>query len=149
VILENVEKPGNLGAVLRAADGAGADAVLLCGKGADPFNPNALRASRGALFGLPTVHATAVAITAWLSAHAIVTVAAIPGAETLYTDADLRGPVALVFGAEDTGLSKSWRDGTAQRVRIPMGGSGDSLNVATSAALLLYEAVRQRARRPR
>jgi TrmH family RNA methyltransferase len=143
VVLENVEKPGNLGAVLRAADGAGAAAVLLCGRGADPFNPNVLRASRGVGFQVPTVAATTADVAAWLAEHGIAAVAAAPTAATVYSDADLRRPLALVLGAEDAGLSAQWLERADRHVRIPMRGSGDSLNVATSAAILLYEAIRQ------
>ena len=148
VVLENVEKPGNLGAVLRAADGAGAAAVVLCGRGADPFNPNVLRTSRGALFHVPTVAATTAEILTWLSSRGITTVAATPTADTIYTDADLSGPVALVLGAENTGLSDELLRGTDRQVQLPMHGSGDSLNVAATAAVLLYEAVRQKGMRP-
>ena len=148
VVLENVEKPGNLGAVLRAADGAGAAAVLLCGHGADPFNPNVLRTSRGALFHVPTVTATTAEILTWLASHGITTVAATPTADTIYSDADLSGPVALVLGAENAGLSDELLRGADRHVQLPMHGSGDSLNVAATAAVLLYEAVRQKGVRP-
>jgi TrmH family RNA methyltransferase len=145
VVLEGIEKPGNLGAILRVADGAGADAVLLSETGTDLFNPNVLRASRGAAFALPVVEAPIASLQSYLTAKGIRVLATSPAAECLYTSADLRGPVAVVLGAEDRGLSNTWLQAAAEQVRIPMHGCGDSLNVATSAALLLYEAVRQRA----
>ncbi len=144
VVLEAVEKPGNLGAILRIADGAGAAAVLLCGQGTDLFNPNVLRASRGACFHLPTVEAPAADILAFCAEHGIATVAASPAAEADYTAVDLARPVALVLGTEHDGLSEAMLQACAVKVSIPMLGAGDSLNVASSAAVLLYEALRQR-----
>ncbi len=144
VALVSVEKPGNLGAVLRVADGAGADAVLLCGSGTDLFNPNVLRASRGACFSVPTVQADAPAVAAFLSERAIGSVATSPTATTTFTDLDLTAPTAFIVGAEHAGLDGFWLESADACVRIPMHGTGDSLNVATSAAVLLYEAMRQR-----
>lgn len=144
VILEAVEKPGNLGAVLRIADGAGADAVLICGQGTDLFNPNVLRASRGAFFSLPAVAVPALAILEFCSEKNITTIATSPAAEQRYTEANLAGPVALVLGTEHEGLSDDLLNRSDQLVSIPMLGAGDSLNVASSAAVMLYEAVRQR-----
>jgi TrmH family RNA methyltransferase len=144
IVLEGVEKPGNLGAVLRCADGAGADAVLLCGTGTDIYNPNVLRASRGTVFSVPTVQATSPEIAEFLAARQIRRVATTPQAQKDYTDCDLTGPLAIVVGAEDRGLSQMWLDLAEERTRIPLHGKADSLNLAISAALLLYEAVRQR-----
>lgn len=144
VILEAVEKPGNLGAVLRIADGAGVQAVLVCGQGTDLFNPNVLRASRGAFFSVPTVAAETAEILAFLENQGITTVAASPSAAIDYSTADLTLPVALVLGTEHDGISSDLLLACRQTVAIPMLGIGDSLNVATSAAILLYEAVRQR-----
>lgn len=144
VVLESVEKPGNLGAVIRVADGAGADAVIVCGEGTDLFNPNVLRASRGAFFSVPTVACTRDELLAHLAAHGISAVATSPVAEASWDHTDFTGPVALILGAEHDGLSSGLIDGAAATVGIPMLGSGDSLNVATSAAILLYEALRQR-----
>jgi TrmH family RNA methyltransferase len=148
VVLEAVEKPGNLGAVLRIADGAGADAVLVCGQpgnsGADLFNPNVLRASRGACFTLPTVSAETGEILNFLRRNGITTVATSPSAEADYASADLALPVALVLGTEHEGLSDELLAACDRTVSIPMLGRGDSLNVAASCAVILYEAVRQR-----
>lgn len=146
VVLEGVEKPGNLGAVLRVADGAGAHAVLVCGGGTDLFNPNVLRASRGAFFAVPTVAAATSDILDFLGRRGIPAVGASPAAEHDYAAADLTGPVALVLGTEHQGLTPQLQAACARTVSIPMAGTGDSLNVATSCAILLYEAARQRRR---
>ncbi len=144
VILEGVEKPGNLGAIQRVADGAGAHAVILCGAGVDPWNPNVLRASRGACFALPTVQAETALILGWLKKHGFATVAANPEAASSFNHVDLTGPVAIFLGTEHDGLSAGLLAEADRIVAIPMHGVGDSLNVSTSAAVLLYEAVRQR-----
>ncbi len=146
VVLENVEKPGNLGAALRIADGVGADAVLVTGEGTDLFNPNVLRASRGAFFAVPAVHCHIGEARDFLHERGLKVLASTPAATVSYTEADLTGPLAVVLGCEHDGLSEAWlKDDGAQAVRIPMRGHGDSLNVATAAAVILYEAVRQRA----
>jgi TrmH family RNA methyltransferase len=144
LVCESVEKPGNLGAMLRTTDAAGADALVVCDPRTDLGNPNVVRASRGALFTVPVAQAESAAALDWLRSRGLTIVAATPQAETLYTRADLRGPVAVVVGAEDAGLSDLWLARADQAVRIPMTGKVNSLNVAASAALLLYEAVRQR-----
>jgi RNA methyltransferase, TrmH family len=148
VIVEGVEKPGNLGAVLRSADGAGADAVIVADPRTDPFNPNAIRASVGTIFGLPVVAAGAAESLDWLAAHGIRPVAAVVDAATSYTAEDLTGPIALILGSEAEGLTETWRDARVRRVAIPMAGRADSLNVSIAAAVLLYEAVRQRRAAP-
>jgi len=145
LVLEGVEKPGNLGAILRVADGAGADAVIVCDPGTDVFNPNVLRASTGAFFTVPVVEEDAARVRDWLRERGVTAVATTPAAELDYARADLRGPVALLLGAEDAGLSDAWLAGADLRVRIPMRGTCDSLNVSVTAALVAYEAVRQRA----
>ena len=144
VVLENLEKPGNLGAVQRVADGAGADAVLICGTGTDLYNPNVLRASRGACFHLPCLAASETEIRTFLSERGIRIAATSPAANIDWTKADLTGPVAIVLGAEHDGLSESWLDGADLHVALPMRGVGDSLNISTTAAILLYECNRQR-----
>ncbi len=144
IVLENVEKPGNLGAVVRTASGAGVHAVLACGAGADPWNPNALRASTGAVFSVPVVAAERDEIAAWLGGRGIAAVATTPDADHPYTALDLRGPVALLLGAEDRGLSPELLAAADRACRIPMDGAADSLNVSVSAAILAYEARRQR-----
>lgn len=145
VVLENVEKPGNLGAALRIADGVGADAVLVTGEGTDLFNPNVLRASRGAFFSVPAVHCHIGEARDFLHERGLKVLASTPAATQDYTSADLTGSIAVILGCEHNGLSEAWlKDDGAQAVRIPMRGRGDSLNVATAAAIILYEAVRQR-----
>lgn len=146
VVIEGLEKPGNLGAVLRTADGAGAHAVIAADPRTDPFNPNAIRASLGTIFGLPVIAATTAETLAWLRARGIRPVAAIVDATTAYTDADLRGPLAVVLGSEAEGLSRAWQDSDVTPIAIPMRGIADSLNVSIAAAIVLYEAVRQRDR---
>jgi TrmH family RNA methyltransferase len=144
LVAEKVEKPGNLGALLRTADGAGADAVIVCDPATDLSNPNVIRASIGTLFYLPVAEATSEEAVAWLKARGVKILSAVPDADTVYTDIDLTGAVAIVVGAEDEGLSDLWKQAADLEVRIPMLGKNDSLNVAASAAILLYEAVRQR-----
>jgi TrmH family RNA methyltransferase len=144
VVVEGVEKPGNLGAVLRTADGAGAHAVIAADPRTDPFNPNAIRASLGTIFALPVVAATSAETLAWLVERGIRPVAAIVDAEADYATIDLRGPVAVVLGSEADGLSATWRDPRVTPISIPMRGIADSLNVSIATAIVLYEAVRQR-----
>jgi TrmH family RNA methyltransferase len=148
VVVEEAEKPGNLGAILRTADAAGVDAVIVPTppnrKGTDFHNPNVIRASLGAYFTVPVVAPNNDAAIAWLRARGIAIVAATPAAETLYTAADLTGSVAVVVGSEAWGLSEAWLAAADRPVRIPMAGAVDSLNLSASAALLMYEVVRQR-----
>ena len=148
VVVEEAEKPGNLGAVLRTADAAGVDALLvptLPGQtGTDLHNPNVIRASLGAYFTVPVVTSAAEEAIAWLRARGIAIVATTPATETVYTAADLTGPVAVVMGSEAWGLSETWLAAADMRVRIPMAGQVDSLNLSAATALLVYEVVRQR-----
>jgi len=144
LVAEGLEKPGNLGALLRTADGAGADAVIVCDAVTDLNNPNVIRASIGTLFYLPVAEATAEETLAFLKGKGVKILSAVPDADAVYTDVDLTGPVAIVVGAEDKGLSNVWKTGADLNVNIPMLGKNDSLNVSVSAAVLLYEAVRQR-----
>ena len=143
VVTEDVEKPGNLGAILRSADGAGADAVIAVG-GTDLFNPNVIRASVGTVFSVPMAAASAADALAWLRARGIRVVAARTDAQRLYVDADLRGPIAIALGSERLGLSAEWHRADVEGLRLPMAGIADSLNVSVAAAVLLYEAWRQR-----
>ena len=145
VVTEDVEKPGNVGAILRSADGAGADAVVAVG-GTDLFNPNVIRASVGTVFSVPVAAAPASEVAAWLRDRGLRIVATRVDAPLLHVDADLRGPLALVLGAEATGLSDAWTGPDIEAVRLPMEGVADSLNVSAAAAVLLYEAWRQRRR---
>jgi TrmH family RNA methyltransferase len=144
VVAEAVEKPGNLGAIIRSADGAGADAVVAADPRTDLFNPNTIRASLGTIFGLPVVAATTAATIEWLSGNAIRPIAARVDATTVYTDADLRGPLAIILGSEAEGLGEAWSHPRVEPVAIRMLGVADSLNVSVAAAVLLFEARRQR-----
>ena len=144
LVLERVEKPGNLGAVLRSADAAGVDAVLVCDPLTDLYNPNLIRASLGALFSVPTVACSSQEAFDWLVAKGIAILTAQLQDSKLYYDTDMVRPTAIVFGAEDTGLSPFWRERADAHIRIPMAGAMDSLNVSVSAAILAFEAVRQR-----
>lgn len=145
LVLEGIEKPGNLGAILRSADGAGADAVILVDCVLDLYNPNAIRSSQGLIFVLPIVSAGREALTQWLVKKAIHTVATTPDTEDLHWNVDFQQPVALFLGSESDGLSDFWLEQAAQKIRIPMAGRADSLNVAAATAVCLYEAARQRA----
>ena len=144
MVLEAVEKPGNLGAVLRSADAAGADAVIICDPLTDLFNPNLIRASIGAVFTVPVVTATSEETIKYLKNKGIRILTAQLQDSVLYYDSDMRHAVALVMGTEATGLSQAWREAADAHIRIPMLGRLDSLNVSVSAAILLFEAVRQR-----
>lgn len=144
LIAENLEKPGNLGTILRTADAVGADAVVVCGNKTDINNPNVIRASIGTLFFMSIAEASTEETLQWLKKQGIRSIAAVPGAEREYTSAEMRGGTAIVVGAEDEGLSEKWMDGADRQVSLPMHGKNDSLNVATAAAILLYEAQRQR-----
>jgi len=144
VVAEAVEKPGNLGAILRSADAAGVHALLLCDPTTDLSNPNVVRSSRGTLFSLPVVEAQKDEAMRWLRERGIKLIAATPQADLIYTQADLRGPSAIAVGTEKEGLSQTWLEQADVAVRIPMRGRVNSLNVATATTLLLYEAVRQR-----
>ncbi|GHF29453.1 TrmH family RNA methyltransferase [Deinococcus metalli] len=143
VVLHGLEKPGNVGAIVRTADAVGASGVIVLGRGADPFGPNVIRASQGSVFSVPVVAWEEDRALAWLRAHDFRLVACTPDAPAVYWDATLTGRVALLLGTEHQGLPGAWRG--AGGVSIPMnaGGGADSLNVATAAALMLYESARQ------
>jgi TrmH family RNA methyltransferase len=144
-VLAGLEKPGNVGAILRSADAAGADAVIVVDGRTDLYNPNTIRASLGTVFRHNVCEASSADTIAWLRQQNVTIVAARPDAEMLYTDADLRGGVAVVLGSEAAGLSDEWNNVGATAVRLPMHGLADSLNVSTTAAVLFYEALRQKA----
>ena len=144
VVLESVEKPGNLGAVLRSADAARADAVIVCDPLTDLYNPNLIRASLGGVFTVPTVCASSTETIAWLRTHGIRILTAQLQDSSWYYDIDMTVGTALVMGTESTGLTPVWREAADAHIRIPMLGRLDSLNVSVSAAILLFEAVRQR-----
>ncbi|MCF8245767.1 MAG: RNA methyltransferase [Saprospiraceae bacterium] len=144
LIMESVEKPGNLGAMLRTADAAGVDAVLVCDPHTDVFNPNAIRASLGAIFTVPVVALASEEAVSFLRSKNIKIMATWLEAATSLYATDLRQPLAFVLGAEATGISKFWVEQADERIIIPMVGQVDSLNVSASAAIVLFEAVRQR-----
>lgn len=144
MVLESVEKPGNLGAVLRSADAAGADAVIVCDPLTDIWNPNLIRSSVGAVFSVPVAVCTSADAIAFLKERGIRILTAQLQDSEWYYDTDMTGATALVMGTESTGLTQAWRDSADAHIKIPMLGRLDSLNVSVSAAVLLYEAVRQR-----
>lgn len=144
VIAEGIEKPGNLGTILRSCDAAGVDAVIVCDPTTDIHNPNVVRSSVGTLFTLPVIEADGDATLAYLREHRITIVAATPHAQQIYTNADFSQPIAIAVGTEQYGLSEKWMKRSDCQVRIPMLGVADSLNVASATTLLLYEVVRQR-----
>lgn len=144
LLVEAIEKPGNLGALIRTADAAGVDAVLVCDPVTDIFNPNVIRASQGSLFSLPIVSLSSTDCHQWLQSQEIRIVATTPSATTTPWEADLTGPTAILAGSEKDGLSPFWLENADTQIRIPMQGQADSLNVSASTAIVLYEALRQR-----
>lgn len=144
VVAESIEKPGNLGTILRSADAVGADGVIVCDRCTDIYNPNVVRASVGTLFTIPVVEASSAEAFSWLKNKKIQIVAATPDTTVEFTTADLSGPLAIVVGTEQLGLSELWMKAADTQVKIPMNGAADSLNVAMATTLLLYEALRQR-----
>jgi RNA methyltransferase, TrmH family len=144
IVAESIEKPGNLGAILRTADAARVDAILVCDPRVDLWNPNVVRASRGAVFSVPTLECDNASALEWLKRGGLRLVAATPSADVVYSDIDLRQPVAIAVGTEDEGLTDFWMSHADMKVRIPMNGRVNSLNVSVSTALIVYEAVRQR-----
>jgi TrmH family RNA methyltransferase len=144
IILESVEKPGNLGAVLRTADAAAVDAVIICDPQTDLYNPNVIRSGVGGLFTVQTAVCSSWEALAWLSTNGISSYAAELQAADFYQDADFRQPSAIVIGTEADGLTRFWLENATKRVKIPMRGKIDSLNVAVSTAVITFEAMRQR-----
>jgi len=144
LVAEHLEKPGNLGTLLRSADAAGVHGVIVCDRCTDIHNPNVVRSSIGTLFSLPVVEAESAEAIHWLKQKGLRVAAATPHANVDYTDVDLTGPLAIVVGSEQLGLSSQWMDPAGLQLRIPMRGQCDSLNVAAAATILLFEAVRQR-----
>jgi RNA methyltransferase, TrmH family len=143
-VLEAVEKPGNLGAVLRSADGAGASALVAADPRTDLWNPNAIRASMGTIFALPLAAAPTAHVLGWLRGRGIRIAAARVDGATRHDRVDLTGALAIALGSESGGLSDGWRGDDVVAIRLPMLGVADSLNVSTAAAILLYESRRQR-----
>ncbi len=148
LLAEAIEKPGNLGAMLRTADAAGVGAVISADSVTDWGNPNVVRASKGTVFAVPVASATTSETLAWLRRRGVRLIAATPDTTTAHTDVDLTGAVAIAVGTEKEGLSDEVLAAADERVAIPMAGTANSLNVATSAAIVLYEAVRQRRSAP-
>lgn len=144
LIAESIEKPGNLGTILRSCDAAGVDAVILCDKTTDLYNPNVVRASVGTIFSVPVIEATSQEALLFLKKHKIHIAAATPHAARFFTEENLNAPVAIAMGSEQYGLSKVWMENADVQVKIPMKGIADSLNVSSATTLLLYEVLRQR-----
>jgi TrmH family RNA methyltransferase len=144
VVAEAIEKPGNLGTILRSSDAVGIDALIVCDRCTDVFNPNVVRASVGTLFMVPVIEASSGETVKWLKERRIAIMAATPQAEREFTEVNMRVPLAIVVGTEQLGLTDQWMEQADLQVRIPMAGVADSLNVAMATTILLYEAVRQR-----
>jgi RNA methyltransferase, TrmH family len=143
IVLENVEKPGNLGAIARTADAAGVDAIIV-GANTDIYNPNAIRASQGTIFTNQIVAVEPAKTIKWLKEKNIKIFATTPRAKIEYTKADYKKPSAIVLGAEDKGLGDIWLSGADENIKINMTGKIDSLNVSVTAAVIIFEAMRQR-----
>ena len=144
LVAETIEKPGNLGSMLRSADAVGATGMIVCGHGTDIYNPNVIRASTGALFSMPLAEGENEEVYDWLHSRGIKILAATPHTDKCYCDTDMTCGVAIVVGAEQTGLTDFWMTRADLQVVIPMLGKIDSLNVAAATTILLYEAARQR-----
>jgi TrmH family RNA methyltransferase len=144
VVMEHMEKPGNIGAILRTANAAHVDAVLVCDEATDLYNPNTIRASLGAIFTTPTVSCTSQEAIAYLKKNKIKILAATPHTERTYYNIDMQQGVAITIGSEKDGLTEQWLKTADEKILIPMRGEVDSLNASTSGAILIYEAVRQR-----
>ena len=145
IVTESIEKPGNLGAILRTADAAQVDALFVCDPRVDAYSPNVVRASRGTVFTVPVIETNSTQAVVFLQRNGIRILAATPSAEAEYTRQDLRGPLAVVVGTEAEGLSGFWLSQADMKVKIPMMGKVNSLNVSVSTALIVYEAIRKRA----
>jgi TrmH family RNA methyltransferase len=144
LIVQGIEKPGNLGMILRSADGAGVHGVIVCDRCTDLYNPNVVRSSIGTLFSLPVKESSTTETLQWLHENGVNIIAASPRGSIDFTESDFRESLAIVVGAEQVGLSDQWLDVASTQVRIPMLGSADSLNVGAATTLLLYQVVQQR-----
>ncbi|MDP2940072.1 MAG: RNA methyltransferase [Candidatus Omnitrophota bacterium] len=144
VVVESLEKPGNLGAILRTCDAAGVDAVIVCDGKTDIYNPNCIRASLGAFFSVPVLEETSQNVIDWLKKNKFEIFLALTNADTLYSKVSFLAPTALVLGSENKGLSLIWQNASDLKIKIPMNGKVDSLNVAMAASILIFEALRQR-----
>lgn len=144
LVAESVEKPGNLGALLRTADSAGCDALIVCDPITDVFNPNVVRSSQGAVFSVPVAVCSSAEVVAWMQSHGIRSLATSPAAPQSFWDVDCQGPIALLLGSEKDGLSPFLLDSAQEKISIPQAGLSDSLNVSMAAGIVLFEVVRQR-----
>jgi RNA methyltransferase, TrmH family len=144
VVAEAIEKPGNLGTILRSSDAVNADGLIVCDRCTDIYNPNVVRASIGTLFTVPVVESSSQDALAWLKQQGIAILAATPSGSLEFTQVNMKGPLAIAVGTEQLGLSELWMQQADVKTRIPMCGVADSLNVAMATTLLLYEALRQR-----
>lgn len=144
LVLESVEKPGNLGAILRTADAAGLDAVIICDPQTDIYNPNVIRSSLGCIFTIPVITTTTTETLEWLKDKGITSYGTALTAPTLYHETNFRGPAAVIMGSEAFGLSSQWLRGADCLIRVPMNGKVDSMNVSVTAAIVVFEAMRQR-----
>ena len=144
IVAESLEKPGNLGAILRTADAAKVDAVLVCDPRVDVWNPNVIRASRGAVFAVPVVEINSAEAVIWLRSKKMRVLAATPSADEVYSNINMKESIAIAVGTEDNGLTDFWMQNADVKVQIPMSGKINSLNVSIATALMVYEAVRQR-----
>lgn len=144
IVAESIEKPGNLGAILRTADAANVDAVLVCDPRVDIWNPNVIRASRGAVFTLPVVEINSDEAVTWLRSKKMRILSATPSADEVYSNVNMKESIAIAVGTEDKGLTDFWMQNADVKVQIPMLGKINSLNVSIATALIVYEVVRQR-----
>jgi len=144
VVAQSIEKPGNLGTIIRSTDGTDADGLILCDRCTDLFNPNVITASTGICFALPIIETTTEECLEFLKENNIAILSATPHADVFYTDVDMTQATAVIVGAEQYGLTEEWMKESTLNVKIPMLGQADSLNVATATTLLLYEVLRQR-----
>jgi len=144
IVVEGVEKPGNLGAILRTCDGAGVDGIIVCDNQTDIYNPNVIRSSLGTIFSKKVIKSSPEDAFQFLKSNNVKICATLPQAQKIYTQANLVGSLAIVVGSEHAGLSDFWIRHADECVRIPMIGKADSLNVSASTAILIYETIRQR-----
>ncbi len=144
LIAESIEKPGNLGSIIRSADGVGASAVIVCNPRADVYDPKCVSSSMGSVFSIPLLEASIERTLSWCHQNGTCVLAATPHADMIHTKANMKRGVAIAIGNEQFGLSEAWINGSNAHIRIPMLGQADSLNVAAAATVLLYEAVRQK-----
>jgi TrmH family RNA methyltransferase len=145
VIIESIEKLGNLGAIFRLVDNAGADGVIVCDMRADIYNSESIRSSVGTFFSINILQASTKEAIEWCKGHNIKTLATSPEGAKMYTNIDLKGSIAIIMGTEYAGLSDAWMEKADMKIKIPMFGQANSLSVTASTAVVLYEAIRQRA----